>query len=363
MVSQETPGDLNRRLIMADAHQLAQDIYDDLGDDADATLDEIEDKIAGLLEYDVPADEAEATVRRQYTTQSNSTGSTTDQAEPAEKKIGEIDTDGRVTIDANVTHLFDQRDGDPYDQIGVLDDGTDSLIFKKWSSDLPTLEEDTAYRFENVRVDRIPDDVDREDEFDLNLNASTTITERDTEVDETITFTAPIVGLENGSGLIKRCPVDDCSRTLGKQDRCQRHGEPGPNEDPVKDLRIKAIADTGTDVKRLYFGQDETADLTGLTIDDAVELAREELDSEAVATEISDQIVGKYYTVEIRGKYQGYLIVDDWTELSDENHITEDAQAVQDELAAVATTHESSSVDADAETADQDTDADTPQEV
>ena len=115
-----------------------------------------------------------------------------------------------------VVDLWEPR-SDAVAQVGLLGDESGTIKFTKWSkSDLPTLEEGAVYDLRNVVTDEY------EGRFSVKLNRTTTIEELDEEIevgDDDLTIEGALVDIQSGSGLIKRCPEDDCTRVL-QNGRC-----------------------------------------------------------------------------------------------------------------------------------------------
>jgi replication factor A1 len=161
------------------------------------------------------------------------------------------------------------------------------------------LTEGTQYRLENVRTDEYNGNMS------IQLNSSTEISflEEEKDMSNSTEFEGALVALQSGSGLIKRCPEDDCNRPLGKNDRCPEHGE----VEGVHDLRIKAVLDDGSQTQTVIINDNDLIEeLTGLTLDDAKEMARDALDHAVVAKEMENTLLGKYYTAS--GPYINYFI-------------------------------------------------------
>jgi replication factor A1 len=203
-----------------------------------------------------------------------------------------------VSVTVTPTQLWD-NDSDSIGQVGLVADETGQTKFLAWAkSDLPALEKETTYRLENVVVDEY------EGRKSIKLNSSTDIVEVDEAIDvndNTETFTLPMLVFQNGSGLIKRCTHENCSRVL-RNDSCYEHG---PIDEAQRDLRIRAVFDDGDEVRTVFFDRELTAELTGITLEDANEMAMQALDTEVVAKEMAELLCGKYYTVEAqkRGQY------------------------------------------------------------
>lgn len=157
------------------------------------------------------------------------------------------------------------------------------------------------------------------DEFDGRVSIQATpnttiekIEESYTVPDDTETIRAPMVAIENGSGLIKRCPVgddtddDDTSNGCGRMvenGTCAEHG----TVDGFFDLRIKCVLDNGREAKQVFLDKDATEFITGHTMEDAIEIAEEALSREQFISDVKDTIMGHYYRVE--GEDSGQYLI------------------------------------------------------
>jgi replication factor A1 len=183
-----------------------------------------------------------------------------------------------------VTTLWEPR-SEKIAQVGLVADPTAETKFVSFTtSELETLEEGKAYKLESVWTDEY------QGNYSIKLASNTTITELDETVEVGGGFTGVLVNVQQGSGLIERCTEEDCTRVL-KNGRCSEHGDVEGEED----LRLKAWVDNGSVVKNVIIGPELTAELTGINLDDAMELAMEALDKGVVAEEMSDRVVGRYY--------------------------------------------------------------------
>ncbi|MBA1340555.1 MAG: hypothetical protein C5S40_00215 [ANME-2 cluster archaeon] len=63
------------------------------------------------------------------------------------------------------------------------------------------------------------------------------------------------------------------------------------------DLRIKAVIDDGVSVQDALVNREVTEQLTGITLDDAKQMATKELDQEVVLIKIKEGLLGKYYSI------------------------------------------------------------------
>ncbi|MFB6302345.1 MAG: replication factor A, partial [Haloferacaceae archaeon] len=192
---------------------------------------------------------------------------------------------------------------------GLLGDESGTTKFVAFeTSDLPKLEEGAVYRLENVVTDEY------EGNFSVKLNRTTTITELDEDIevgDGGETVEGALVDVQSGSGLIKRCPEEGCTRVL-QNGRCSEHGE----VDGEFDLRIKGVLDDGRAVHEVIFDRETTEELTGIGLDEATEMAMDALDTTVVADEMQADVLGRYYRV--TGPTLGrYLLVDEFEQLTE----------------------------------------------
>ncbi|WP_449271509.1 replication protein A [Halococcus thailandensis] len=208
-----------------------------------------------------------------------------------EREIAEIDTPEEwVDLTAKVSQLWEPR-SESIAQVGLLGDPSGTIKFTKWAtSDLPELDEGGVYQLTNLVTDEY------EGRFSVKLNRTTGIEELDEELevgDDAIAVEGALVDIQRGSGLIKRCPEDDCTRVL-QNGRCSEHGE----VEGEFDLRVKAVIDDGNEVHETIFNQEATEELTDITLDEAKEMAMDALDTTVVADEIRGDVLGSYYRVE-----------------------------------------------------------------
>jgi replication factor A1 len=119
------------------------------------------------------------------------------------------------------------------------------------------------------------------------------------------------VDIQSGSGLIKRCPEEDCTRVL-QNGRCSEHGE----VEGEFDLRIKGVLDDGEDVHEVLFDKEGTEDLTGITLEEAKDMAMDALDTSVVAEEMRETVLGRYYRI-AGPRFDRYVLADDVEELDE----------------------------------------------
>ena len=127
----------------------------------------------------------------------------------------------------------------------------------------------------------------------MKFNKSSSITELDEDIEvgySTAEFTGAMVHIQDGSGLIRRCPT--CNRALMKGN-CVEHG----NVEGLHDLRIKAVMDNGTMVQEALFNREITENISGIQLDEAKEMAVDALDHNVVQDEMKKRLLGRYYTM------------------------------------------------------------------
>ncbi|MFC7211609.1 replication factor A [Natronoarchaeum sp. GCM10025321] len=285
---------------MSDLRNHAEDIHEQFSDHLDVDVDDIESRLSNLVdEYKVPVDEARRSVTNHYLDEAGLERDALGGGDGSELvELAEVDeAEQWVTVEAKVVDLWEPR-SDSVGQVGLLGDESGTIKFTKWAkSDLEELEAGQAYRLGNVVTDEY------EGQHSVKLNRTTTIEEIDAEIevgDDTEAVEGALVDIQSGSGLIKRCPEEDCTRVL-QNGRCAEHGE-GEGE---FDLRIKGVIDDGLDAHEVIFDKEATEAVADITLAEAKEMAMDALDTTVVADEISGKLLGKYYRVEgpVFGRY------------------------------------------------------------
>lgn len=288
---------------MTNLDRQAQQIHDQFSAHLDVTIDQVKQQLSTLVnEYKVPMDEARRTVVNQYLEEAGLERETVTTGSSDRVSIVNITSPEEwITVTGKVVELWEPR-SDAIDQVGLFGDETGTVKFTKWAkSDLARLEEGHVYRLQNVVTDEY------QGQFSIKLNRTTTIEELDEDIDvgsSDVTVAGALVDIQSGSGLIKRCPETDCTRVL-QNGRCAEHGE----VDGEFDLRIKGIIDDGTMVQEVLFDREGTEKLSGITLEEAKEMAMDALDTTVVADEIRDRTLGRYY--EISGpRFNRYILAD-----------------------------------------------------
>jgi len=299
---------------MADLRQHAEEIRDRFDDHLDVDVEEVQEKLETLVEqYAVPVEEARRSVESSYREEA---GIEREDVAGGSSDLVEITTidapEEWVTVEAVVVELWEPR-SDSIAQVGLLGDPTGTVKFTKWAtSDLEELEEGQAYRLGNVVTDEY------EGNFSVKLNRTTTIEELDEEIevgDDNEEIDGALIDVQSGSGLIKRCPEEECTRVL-QNGRCSEHGD----VEGEFDLRIKAVLDDGLEAREVIFDKDATEALTGIELEEAKDMAMDALDTEVVAEEMTTDVLGRYYRVS-GPTFGRYLLVDEMEQLGEPEEI------------------------------------------
>ena len=296
---------------MTDLRTHAEEIAAQFSDHLDVSVDEVEERLDNLVnEYKVPVEEARRSVTNSYLDEAGlerddiASGAGGSQL----VEVADIDEDEQwVDLKVKVVDLWDPGH-ESIAQVGLVGDESGTMKFVAFqTSELEALEEGTVYSLQNVVTDEY------QGNFSVKLNRTTTITELDEEIevgDDSATVEGALVDIQSGSGLIKRCPEEDCTRVL-QNGRCSEHG----NVEGEFDLRIKGVLDDGNDVHEVIFNQEMTEELTGVTLEEAKQQAMDALDTTVVADEMRAMVLGRYYRV-TGPTFGRYVLADEFEELS-----------------------------------------------
>lgn len=268
--------------------QAAKEIRDGFSGDAEVSVEEIEEMLDEYVnDYGVPESEARRSVKNNLSEKlgvsSNGGGSET-------VEVAEIsEPENWVTLEVEVVDLWESS-SESIAQTGLVGDESGTIKFTSWSkSDLPELSEGEAYRLDNVVTDEF------QGRLSVKLNKSTEVSELDRDIEvgsENVEVEGALVDIQSGSGLIKRCPEEDCTRVL-QNGRCSEHGE----VDGEFDLRVKAVVDDGNDVHDVIFNREVTEEVTGVDLEEAKEAAKDALDTSVVSDDMEETLIGRYYRI------------------------------------------------------------------
>ena len=289
---------------MSELRQEAEAIAEQFSDHLQVDADDVEARLKTLVdEYRVPIDEARRSVTNSYLEDAGMERDDLGRGGSESVLVNEIDEDEQwVDLRVKLVDLWEPR-SDSISQVGLVGDESGTIKFVSFeTSDLPELEEGACYALSNVVTDEY------EGNYSVKLNRTTQITEIDEEIevgDNADTVEGALVDIQSGSGLIKRCPEDDCTRVL-QNGRCSEHGQ----VEGEFDLRIKGVLDDGETVTEVIFDREATEALTGMGLEEAKEMAMDALDTTVVAEEMADDVLGRYYRV-TGPTFGRYVLVDE----------------------------------------------------
>jgi replication factor A1 len=295
---------------MTDLRTHAEEISAQFSDHIDVSIDEIEEKLETLVEeYSVPVEEARRSVTSSYLDEAGLERDELASGGSEQSLLGDIDEDEQwVDLRVEVVDLWDPQH-ESIAQVGLLGDESGTKKFVAFAtSDLPRLEEGQSYALGNVVTDEY------EGTYSVKLNRTTTIQELEESIevgDDAEEVSGALVDLQSGSGLIKRCPEDECTRVL-QNGRCSEHGQ----VDGQFDLRVKAVLDDGEAVNEVIFDEEATEELAGITLDEAKQMAQDALDTTVVEEEIRELITGRYYRVS-GPEFGRYVLADEFSEVTE----------------------------------------------
>ncbi|QAU13150.1 replication factor A [Halorubrum sp. BOL3-1] len=289
---------------MSELRQEAEAIAEQFSDHTDVDPDDAEERLETLVdEYRVPLDEASRSVTNSYLEDAGMERDELGRGGSEEVLVNDIDEDEQwIDLRVKLVDLWEPR-SDSISQVGLLGDESGTTKFVAFeTSDLPELTEGRAYELTNVVTDEY------EGSYSVKLNRTTGISEVGEEIevgDNADTVEGALVDIQSGSGLIKRCPEEDCTRVL-QNGRCSEHGQ----VDGEFDLRIKGVLDDGETVTEVIFDREATEDLTGMTLEAAKDMAMDALDTTVVAEEMGEDVLGRYYRV-TGPTFGRYVLVDE----------------------------------------------------
>jgi replication factor A1 len=292
--------------------EAARDIENSLPGNNSTSIEEIAEAVEQYhADFNVPIETAKNTVKRKLHNETSTQSSSREQQTDADdvvslSELSKDDDQDFLTVEGKVIELFTPN-SDSIAQSGLISDGTATRRFTTFQTSFeksPEIEvrEGEEYRLHSVVVDYYK----AKDNVGIKINKTTTVEEIEKGfITSDFRETGVIVNIEQGSGLIRRCSVDGCNYTLNTGE-CSEHG----NVDGEPELRIKASFDTGKKVRRVVFNQEETTKLTGMTLEEAIDLADKERDTEIVTQKLRKRVQCR--CVEIAGNTVGnYSVVVD----------------------------------------------------
>lgn len=286
----------------------ASSLIEQFPDDLDVSQDEVEEEISRLVdEYSLPVSEATLTIRNKYQDDYDgdedfgNTGSAAEQRNIGSLSADEVSEDETkwITVEGKVTNLFELSEAQDswIHQRGVIGDDSGDCLFTVPEDALDDksidFEEGSSYRLETIVFET----------FDGNIDLKVTSASEITEIDEEFTpptaddtFRGRVVSVQDGSGLIQRCTVEEDGDTCGNALRSGRCGTHGDVEGEF-DLRILATLDNGQDTKDVYFNREQTEAIVDMDLEEAIEKERENIQGSPVLDMIKQLLIGREYKV------------------------------------------------------------------
>lgn len=211
----------------------------------------------------------------------------------------EDDDDGVwVNIEAEVQAVLDTNSDSVFDRYLMGDDEGLAVVavFQDAASEMgleTSLEEGDSVRFETLVTESY--------EGRISLKATVVADYEHIEYDpdvpeQTVPFEVFVVDTahdveENMSGLIKRCSHDGCTRVLDNA-TCS-HSDHGTIDNPEYDLRLKLVVAAGDEDYVFILDEEATSTLTGLTLEEAKEMAYDAGETTKVLEEMREHLLGR----------------------------------------------------------------------
>ena len=282
---------------------VAQLVEEFEGADVEIDTEDANDQIAKLVEFDVSLGDAVDTVRStlmdthdvSYGQLQNSSGNDLVAVGDIPSLVEAADGDDIwVDVEIKILDPWEPR-SDSIAQVGLAGDSSGTIKYTMFAvSELPEVEQGESYAMENVIASSYTGQ--NGTTYEVKPNKASTISaldedievpDRDEQGGEAIS--GMVVQIKEGSGLIERCSEEDCTRVLNNG-RCPVHGE----VEGEHDLRIKAVVDDGEDTYDVFFGTEETEDLLGMDVEQAVKAAKDALDMSVAERSLRSSLVGQF---------------------------------------------------------------------
>ena len=251
-----------------------------------------------ILEFKVPESEAIRTVTNYLMKELDISREQLARESPL-VKIEEITRPNQwVSLKAKVIQLWDASSPN-VSQVGLIGDETGIIKFVIWAkSGKGEVEEGKSYLFKNVVSDSFGG------RMQININRNSDIVEIDEDIQlppRELEVVGALIAIQQNSGLIQRCK--ECNRPMTKG-ICPTHGKTTGYDD----LRIKGVIDDGENFYEIILNEENIKQLTGIGLEEAKKIAEENLDRNAVLSELKNKLLGKYFRI-IGTRGERYLIV------------------------------------------------------
>lgn len=251
-----------------------------------------------ILEFKVPESEAIRTVTNYLMKELDISREQLARDSPL-VKIEEITKPNQwISLKAKVIQLWDASSPN-VSQVGLIGDETGIIKFVIWAkSGKREVEEGKSYLFKNVVSDSFGG------RMQINVNRNSDIVEIDEDIQlppRELEVVGALIAIQQNSGLIQRCK--ECNRPMTKG-ICPTHGKTAGYDD----LRIKGVIDDGENFYEIILNEENIKQLTGIGLEEAKKIAEENLDRNAVLSELKNKLLGKYFRI-VGTRGERYLIV------------------------------------------------------
>lgn len=305
-----------------DIDSIVNEINNEFEDDVEA---EAREEAEELAVYNVPEDSIFGTVvsRLESDFERDFDSEEVSNPEVSVAELEDMDEDEWVDFDGfvEVVDLWEDIP-DWMSQSGLVSDGNEVTKFTTpEDAGVPELEEGNAYEMERLVVEEY------QGHSNIKLTSATEVREVEEEVnteeDNSVEFTASLIGYTGKSGLIKRCSEPDCSRVL-ENGECPEHGEV-EGEFDMRIMGVMSGEDLDEDVE-IVAGQEVVEEVTGMSLQEAKDKAMDALDTSVVLNEVKSETLGRYFHIE--GDVLGdRVVVHEMEPVSDESDPGAEAEA------------------------------------
>lgn len=268
--------------------------------------EEIDKRLMKLLGFKVPRDEAKRNIIKILNREHDLNVNAGTEMETPNLKVNELANGKWANLEVVVKQLWESNH-ESIHQTGILADESGTVKFTSWdSANIPEMEEGKSYHVKNVITKEWQGNL----QVDFNKTSSIEPIDHDVEAGSTeVTLSGFIVAIKQGTGLINRCP--ECAKALNKG-ACAEHGK---ITEPTKDIRIMGYLDDGDSATPFIMGREVTETTVGMTLDECIKYATEELDQAVIGTKFTDMMMGHHYTM--TGPNYNQLIVNEIEENTD----------------------------------------------
>ncbi len=197
---------------------------------------------------------------------------------------------GIATVRVKVVQNWEPRH-DRMMQTGMVGDETGVIKFVTWKDDSSTaVEEGKIYTVYYAGVDEY------QGKLSINFTGATILEDEGADLnvaDGSTTIFGTFLNMGPGSGVIKRCPVEGCTRVLNRQNYCPDHEV---QTDFRYDLRVTGILDDGISARNILMQREVVEAVTGITLDKAVEIVQSSpLGLDDVVDKLKEVMMGRYF--------------------------------------------------------------------